>query len=195
MGSAVDQDGDGYLAELVAGEGEYLGAPQRAELADGEDLAVGRPRLRSPPVAAWVRARGPLALVGSLALVPDPGLAGLGLTRLGPELRRHGLARRQASATMVDGVWPVSPSSMHMPPGRPVTPAEIVGRCHHCVTSISLTVSDAADLCKRYGPESRPTWPRSIRFAGSWCLPICWGRFRRRADAAKAAETDGAPIV
>ena len=42
-------------------------------------------------------------------------------------------------------------------------------------TVISLTVSDAADLCKRYDPESRPTWPRSIRFAGSWCLPICWG--------------------
>jgi hypothetical protein len=52
VGSAVDQDGDGDLGELVAGEGEYLGAPQRAELADGEDLAVGRPCLGRPPVAA-----------------------------------------------------------------------------------------------------------------------------------------------
>ena len=83
MGSAVDQDGDGYLGELVAGEGEYLGAPQRAELADGEDLAVGRPRLRRPPVAAGMGDRGPLAPVGSPAFVPDPGLAGPGLTRLG----------------------------------------------------------------------------------------------------------------
>ena len=40
MGSAVDQDGDGHLSELVTGEGECLGAPQRTELADGEDLAV-----------------------------------------------------------------------------------------------------------------------------------------------------------
>jgi hypothetical protein len=122
VGSAVDQDGDGYLGELVASEGEYLGAPQRAELADGEDLAVGRPRLRRPPMAAWMDDRGPLAFAGSPAFVPDPSLTGLGLTRLGPELRRHGLARRQASATMVGGVWPVSPSSMHMPPGCPVTP-------------------------------------------------------------------------
>jgi hypothetical protein len=122
VGSAVDQDGHGYLGELVAGEGEYLGAPQRAELADGEDLAVGRPRFRRPPVAAWVDDRDPLAFAGPPAFVPDPGLAGLGLTGVGPELRRHGLARRQASATMVGGAWPVSPSSMHMPPGRPVTP-------------------------------------------------------------------------
>ena len=114
--------------------------------------------------------RGPLALVGPPAFAPDPGLAGLG-----PELRRHGLARPQASARLVCGVCPVSPSSMHMPPGHPVTPAKIFGGCHHCVIAISLTVSDAADLCKRYDPESRPTWPRSIRFAGSWCLPICWG--------------------
>ena len=121
-------------------------------------------------VAAWMGDRGPLALAGPPAFAPDPGLAGLG-----PELRRHGLARPQASARPVCGVCPVSPSSMHMPPGHPVTPAKIFGGCHHCVIAISLTVSDAADLCKRYDPESRPTWPRSIRFAGSWCLPICWG--------------------
>ena len=41
VGSAVDQDGDGHLSELVTGEGEYLGAPQRTELADGEDLGRG----------------------------------------------------------------------------------------------------------------------------------------------------------
>jgi len=86
------------LGELVASEGEYLGAPQRAELADGEDHAVGRPRLRRPPVAAWLDDRGGLAFAGSPAFVPDPGLARLGLAGLGPELRRHGLARRQASA-------------------------------------------------------------------------------------------------
>jgi hypothetical protein len=171
------------LGELVASEGEYLGAPQRAELADGEDHAVGRPRLRRPPVAAWLDDRGGLAFAGSPAFVPDPGLARLGLAGLGPELRRHGLARRQASANMAGGVRPVSPSSMHVPPGCPVTPAGIIGRCHHCVIPISLTVSDATDLGKRYSPESRPTCPRSIRFAGSWCLPICWGRSRRRADA------------
>ena len=141
MGSAVDQDGDGYLGELVAGEGEYLGASQRTELADGEDLAVGRPRLRRPPVAAWMDDRGPLAFAGSPAFVPDPsltglGLTGLGLTRLGPEFRRRGLARRQASATMVGGVWPVSPSSMHMPPGCPVTPprsSAVIILCNSCI--------------------------------------------------------------
>ena len=39
-----------------------------------------------------------------------------------------------------------------MPPQ--VTPAEIVGCCHHCVILMSLTVSDAGRLCKRYRPES-----------------------------------------
>ena len=54
VGSAVDENGDGDLGELIAGEGEDLRAAQRAELADGEDLAVGRPCLGCPPVAAWV---------------------------------------------------------------------------------------------------------------------------------------------
>ena len=54
MGSAVDEDGDGHLSELVTGGGEDLGASQRTELADGEDLAVGRPRLGRPPVTARV---------------------------------------------------------------------------------------------------------------------------------------------
>lgn len=120
MGSAVDQDGDGHLSELVTGEGEYLGAPHRTEFADGEDLAVGRPRLGCPPMAAGVDG---LAFVP--VFVPGPGLAGFG-----PERRRHGLARPQASARVACGVGPVSPSSMHMPPGRPVTPAEIVGGYH-----------------------------------------------------------------
>ena len=101
VGSAVDQDGDGHLSELVTGEGEYLGAPQRTELADGEDLAIGRPRLGCPPVTARV---------DGLAFVRAPGPAGLG-----PELRRHGLARAQASARVARGVWPVSPSSMQTP--------------------------------------------------------------------------------
>src|SRR5437867_8908868 len=63
VGSAVDQDGDGHLSELVTGEGEYLGTPQRTELADGEDLAVGRPGLGCPPVAARMDGLGSLAFV------------------------------------------------------------------------------------------------------------------------------------
>jgi hypothetical protein len=105
MGSTVDEDGDGHLSELVTGEGEYLGAPQRTELADGEDLAVGRPRLGCSPVAPR---EDDLGFVP--AFVPGPGLAGLG-----PELRRHSLARAQASARVACGVWPVSPSSMQTP--------------------------------------------------------------------------------
>jgi hypothetical protein len=105
VGSAVDEDGDGNLSELVTGEGEDLGAPLRTELADGEDLAVGRPRLGCPPVAARVDGPGLVP-----AFVPGPGLAGPG-----PELRRHGLARPQASARAACGVWPVSPSSMQTP--------------------------------------------------------------------------------
>jgi hypothetical protein len=31
--------------------------------------------------------------------------------------------------------------------------AEIVGGCHHCVILVSLTVSDAADLCKGMAPN------------------------------------------
>ena len=100
-GSAVDEDGDGRMSELVTGEGEDLGTPQRTELADGEDLAIGRPRLGCPPVATQV---------GGLAFVPGPGLAGLG-----PELRRHRLAYPQASARVAYGVWPLPPSSMQNP--------------------------------------------------------------------------------
>ena len=143
MGSAVDQDGGGHLSELVTGEGEYLGTPQRTELADGEDLAVGRPCLGCPPVAARVDGLGSLAFV--TAFVTGPGLAGLG-----PDLRGHGLAHPQASARVAFGVWPVSPSSMQLPPRRPVTPVEIVARSNLCVIFISLTVSDAVDVCKRY---------------------------------------------
>jgi hypothetical protein len=78
---AVDQDGDGHLSELIPGEREHLRAPQRTELADGEDLAVGLLRLGRPPVAACVDDLGSLALV-PLALVPEvfvpePSLAGL----------------------------------------------------------------------------------------------------------------------
>ena len=155
MGSAVDQDGDGHLSELVTGEGEDLRAPQRTELADGEDLAVGRPRLGCPPVAARVDGVGSLAFVLAFtpaftpafvpAFVPGPGLAGLR-----PEVRRHGLAHPQASARVAFGVCPVSPSSMQLPPRRPVTPVEIVARSKLCVIFISLTVSDAVDVCKRY---------------------------------------------
>ena len=101
MGPAVDEDGDGHLSELVTGEGEDLGAPQRPELTDGEDLAVGRPRPGCPPVTARV---------DGLAFVPGPRLA-----RLGPELRRHGLARPQAPARVACGVGPLSPSSMQTP--------------------------------------------------------------------------------
>lgn len=119
MGSAVAEDGDGHLSELVTSEGEHLGAPQRTELADGEDLAVGRPRLGCPPVAA--RGDG-LGFVP--AFVPGPGLAGLG-----PELRRHGLARPQASARVAFGVWPVSPSSMQTPQVVQLTTAEIASGC------------------------------------------------------------------
>ncbi|HET9080799.1 MAG TPA: hypothetical protein VFO01_09835 [Trebonia sp.] len=54
MGSAVDQNGDGHLSKLVTSKGEDLRGPRRTELADGEDLTVGRPRLGCPPVAARV---------------------------------------------------------------------------------------------------------------------------------------------
>ena len=91
-------DSSGDLSELVTGEGEDLGAPQRTELADGEDLATGRPRLGCPPVATQVT---------DLAFVPGPGLAGLGT-----KLRRHGLASLQASARVPCGVWSLSPSRM-----------------------------------------------------------------------------------
>ena len=154
MGPAVDQDGDGHLSELVTGEGEDLGAPQRAELADGEDLAVGRPLLGCPPVAAQVDGLGSLACAQAFLPVflpvfaPGPGPAGFR-----PDLRRHGLARAQASARVVCGVWPVSPSNMQLPPRRPVTPVEIAARFKLCVTFISLTVSDAADVCNRYRPN------------------------------------------
>jgi len=99
--SAVDEDGDGHLSELVTGEGEDLATPQHTELADGEDLAIGRPRLGCPPVATQM---------DGLAFLPGPGLAGLG-----PELRRHGLAHPQASARVACGVLPLSPSSMQTP--------------------------------------------------------------------------------
>ncbi|MGH3171831.1 MAG: hypothetical protein ACRDN0_38970 [Trebonia sp.] len=52
MSTTVDQDGDGHLGELIAGAGEHLCAPERTELADGKDLAIGGPRLERPPVAA-----------------------------------------------------------------------------------------------------------------------------------------------
>ena len=151
MGPAVDQDGDGHLSELVTGEGEYLPGRSTAHgLADGEDLAVGGPLLGCPPVAARVDGLGSLALAPGFApaFAPGPGPAGL---RRYP--RRHGLARAEASAKMVCGVWPVSPSNMQLPPRRPVTPVEIVARSKLCVISISLTVSDAVDVCSRYRPN------------------------------------------
>jgi hypothetical protein len=67
VGPAVDENGDGDLGELVAGIGEDLRAEQRAELADGEDLAVGRPCFWRPAVAAWVRGLGSSACAGGLA--------------------------------------------------------------------------------------------------------------------------------
>jgi hypothetical protein len=66
VGSAVDENGDGDLGELVAGGGQDLRAEQRAELADGEDLAVGRPCFWCPAVAARV-GLGSRARAGGLA--------------------------------------------------------------------------------------------------------------------------------
>jgi hypothetical protein len=51
--------------------------------------------------------------------------------------------------------------------------AEIVGRCHHCVVSTSLTVSDDGDLGKAYRLETRPTWrPLALLVLGS--SPMLW---------------------
>jgi hypothetical protein len=82
VGPAVDENRDGVLGELVAAIGESLRAEQGAELADGEDLAVGGPRFRCPAVASWV---------GSLG---SPARAG-GLARIGT--RRCGVAQARAS--------------------------------------------------------------------------------------------------
>jgi hypothetical protein len=208
MGSAVDEDGDGHLSELVTGKREDPGAPQRTELADGEDLAVGRPRLVGPPVAARVDGLGSLAFVLAFtpafvlaftpafvlafvpAFVPGPGLAGLR-----PEVRRHGLAHPQASARVAFGVCPVSPSSMQLPPRRPVTPAEIVARSKLCVIFRSLTVSDAVDVCKRYrlNPGRLGHGLSALLVLG--VCPYAGARPDGGLMPSTATEADGAPIV
>ena len=73
-----------------------------------------RPDWATPNARALVSGRSACTNVDGLggpAFVMGPGLAGLG-----PDLRCHGLARAQASARVAFGVWPVSPSSMQLPP-------------------------------------------------------------------------------
>ena len=108
-------------------------------------------------------------------VAPEPGLIGFG-PKLSLRLRCHGPDHPRASATGLRGICPIWSSNTVNAPYRPVMPAEIVGGCHHCVIVISLTVSDVADLCKGYGPESRRTWlmpdpfllvPVSVPYAGA----------------------------
>ena len=89
----------------------------------------------------------------------------------------------------------MSPSSMHVPPGRPVTPAEITGRCHHCVIPISLTVSDAADLCKRYGRNPGRLGRGLSALLVLGVFPYAGAGPDGGLMPSKAAEADGAPIV
>ena len=42
VGPFVDEDGQRHLGELVTEQGKPLAEPERAELPDGDDLAVGR---------------------------------------------------------------------------------------------------------------------------------------------------------
>ena len=54
-GPGVHHEGDGHLRELVARAGQRLGGPQRAELPDGEHIAVGNRLFAGLPVPAWPR--------------------------------------------------------------------------------------------------------------------------------------------
>jgi hypothetical protein len=114
LGSAVDEDGDGHLSELVTGEGEDLGAPQRTELADGEDLAIGRPRLGCPPVAAQVT--GPAFVPAQVS--PGSARSSDVTVWLASGVGQGGMRRMAAFAV-----------NHANPPGRPVTTAEIADGC------------------------------------------------------------------
>jgi hypothetical protein len=105
MSPAVDQDGDGDLGELVARVGEHLRAPDRAELADGEDLAVGRPLLRGPPMTA--RRNYLTRLARWILLGPEPGLVGLRLKpgpRFSLRLSCHSVVHPRATAGVSRGI-------------------------------------------------------------------------------------------
>jgi hypothetical protein len=126
MSPAVDQNGDGDLGELVARAGEHLRAPDRAELADGKDLAIGRPFLRGPPVTTrrecltrWILARLTRWILARLTrwiltrlgrwilLGPEPGLAGLRLKpgpRFGPRLSCHSVVHPPATPRVSCGI-------------------------------------------------------------------------------------------
>ena len=171
MSTAVDQDGDSHLGELIAGVREYLRAPERTELADGKDLAIGgallkrRRRLVSTTSASWAAG----------ACSPrEPGLARLG-PKLNPRLRRHGPVHPRALAKVSRGICPVSSVkivNVHRS-SREAVPrtAEIVGRCHHCVIPISLTVSDADGFARAIALNPGRLGRRPLRFAGSVSVP------------------------
>jgi hypothetical protein len=80
-----------------------------------------------------------------------------------------------------------------------VTPTEIAGRCHHCVTILSLTVSDLLGLCKGYraipAGSTEPVRPEGAPLCWFGFRPLCWGSPQRRADTVTAAKAVGAPIV
>ena len=105
-----------------------------------------------------------------IALIAEPGLAGLG-PKLSPRLRRHGPVHPRASAKVVVAKCArFRQLNMINAPGHLVTTAEIVGRCHHYVIPMSLTAPDArAAPPERYRPES------SSNLA---CArpPLCWFR-------------------
>ena len=69
-GPGVHHEGDGDLRELIARAGQGLGGPQRAELADGEHIAVGHRVVAGLPMPAWPRCvRRPPGKRGVLSVV------------------------------------------------------------------------------------------------------------------------------
>src|SRR4029077_4432907 len=93
----------GDLRELITGEREHLRGPQRAELRDGEDLAVGRPLLPGPPMlAVWGGFQRLPCRVYRSPSGAEPALPGLS-PKLGLRLGRH---------------WRRSPSGIGQGPGR-----------------------------------------------------------------------------
>ena len=80
-----------------------------------------------------------------------------------------------------------------------MTLTEIAGRCHHCVTTLSLTVSEVPRLGKDYRAipvgSNEPARPEGAPLCWFGFRPLCWGSPQRRADTVTAAKAVGAPIV
>ena len=112
--------------------------------------------------------RAPRGLLGP----PESAHPGARPDRARPEAqsaaRRHDPVHPRASAK-VSGPLSDFAKNMVNAPGHLVTTAESVGFYHHSVIFVSLIVSDAGRLCKRYRPES------ASNLAGT-CPPLCWFR-------------------